>query len=437
MVWNHTDFGKPGRVVATGKIADLNATTVTFANGVRLTLRPSKLRAKQVLVAVKVGGGRLELPRDKASVAWATGAVLSGGLKDMSYEDMSRALTAKTVRTGFGVGEDGFVFTGSTSPDDMQTQLQVIAAYLTAPGFRPEGLEQTKSRYAAQLRQSDASPGTILRMKAPELLHDGDKRWATPSAEEVEAARIDDLKTLLTPVFATAALDVTIVGDIDPGKGDRGGGRDLWRPAATGQGAGGCDERQRHASARRRGDADRSFAQPAEQPGHRQRGVADAWRISRCGGRCHGGADGRHHAGAAVRQAARRWGFYSAGVGATASRVFDYGYIQAQAQLAPDKAGQFYDALGQITADMKAGKITADELDRARNPAMQEFEKSQQSNEYWLAVLDGIQENPHLADMARKFAGVVKAVALTDITAAAKKYLADPRMIRLTAADQR
>jgi len=87
---------------------------------------------------------------------------------------MQRVLSAKTVWTGFSVEEDGFVFTGNTSPEDMNTQLQVIAAYLTAPGFRPEGMERIKNRYAAQLRQNDASPGTILRLKAPELLHDGD-----------------------------------------------------------------------------------------------------------------------------------------------------------------------------------------------------------------------------------------------------------------------
>jgi len=113
--------------------------------------------------------------------------------------------------------------------------------------------------------------------------------------------------------------------------------------------------------------------------------------------------------------------------------VFDYGYIQALAQLAPEKRAQFYDALSEITADLKAGRITADELDRARNPALQDFEKTRQSNEYWLAVLDGVQENPHVLDMARKFEAAVRQVGLSNIAAAARKYLVEPRMIRLTA----
>jgi zinc protease len=113
--------------------------------------------------------------------------------------------------------------------------------------------------------------------------------------------------------------------------------------------------------------------------------------------------------------------------------VFNYGYIQAEAQLAPDKAAQFYDTLSEITADLKAGRITADELDRARNPAIQNFEKTRQTNEYWLAVLDGAQENSHVLDMARKFQAAVRHVGLSDIAGAARKYLVEPRMIRLTA----
>ena len=433
-VWSHSDFGAPGRVVQTGKIADLGATTVTFANGVRLTLRPSTLRANQVLVAVKVGGGRLDLPRDKDTVAWASSALLAGGLKDMSLEDMQRALTAKTVRTGFGVGEDGFVFTGNTTPDDMQTQLQVIAAYLTAPGFRPEGLEQTKSRYEAQLRQSDASPGTILRMKAPELLHDGDKRWAMPSTAEVQAARIDDLKDLLTPVFSNGALDVTIVGDIDPDKAIAAVAATFGAlPPRAKARAGVTALNDTHLPANKVTPIDLSHSQQNSQviasvvwPTHGEfPDVADDVTVELMGDIMQERLFDKLR-GEGVS--------YSADVGATASRVFDYGYLQAEAQLAPDKTGQFYDALGQITADMKAGKITPDELERARNPMLQGFEKSQQTNEYWLAVLDGIQENPHLGDMARKFQAAVKAVEISDIAAAARKYLTDPRMIRLTAA---
>lgn len=431
--WPYTDFGKPGQVVETGKIADMNATTVKFANGVRLTLRPSKLRANQVLVRVKVGGGRLDLPKDRATVAWAAGGVLSGGLTAMSNAEIQRALSAKTVRTGFSIGEDGFLFSGNTSPDDTNTQLQVITAYLTSPGFRPEGMEQIKTRYAEQLRQSNASPGAIFRLKAPELLHDGDKRWATPSAEDVQAAQIEDLKALLMPAFQDGALDVIIVGDIDTDKA-------IAAVAAT------FGALPKRASARAAVTAKNDTHLPADKvtpidmahtlqagqsitsvvwPTHGEfPDVQDDITLELMGDIMQERLFDKLRGNGVI---------YSASVGTTASRVFNYGYIQAEAQLAPDKATQFYDVLSEITADLKAGKITADELDRARNPALQNFDKTRQTNEYWLALLDGVQENPRLLDMSRKFEASARRVGISDIAAAARKYLAERRMIRLTA----
>ncbi len=57
-----------------------------FANGVRLTVKPTKFRANTIDVQVKVGSGRLELPRDRINATWAANVVISGGLKQMTTD---------------------------------------------------------------------------------------------------------------------------------------------------------------------------------------------------------------------------------------------------------------------------------------------------------------------------------------------------------------
>jgi zinc protease len=111
--------------------------------------------------------------------------------------------------------------------------------------------------------------------------------------------------------------------------------------------------------------------------------------------------------------------------------VFDYGYVQALAQLPPEQAQQFYDAINDIVADLKAGKLTSDDLARVKNPALQELRKTQQTNEYWLSILDDAQENPDKLDLARKYETALQQVTLSDIGAVARKYLAKPHMIKL------
>jgi zinc protease len=102
------------------------------------------------------------------------------------------------------------------------------------------------------------------------------------------------------------------------------------------------------------------------------------------------------------------------------------------AQLPPDQARQFYDAVHDIAADLEAGKLTPDDLVRAKNPALQGFRKAQQSNEYWLSILDDAQEKPEKLDLARKYEAALQQVTLPDIAAAARKYLARPEVKLIT-----
>ena len=124
---------------------------------------------------------------------------------------------------------------------------------------------------------------------------------------------------------------------------------------------------------------------------------------------------------------------YVAQVGNASSRVFDYGYVQALAQLPPAQAPQFYDAVDAIVADLEAGKLTADDLERAKNPALQELRKNRETNEYWLSVLDGAQEDPAKLDLARNDEAALENVTLADIQAAARQYLTKPHVLKLTA----
>jgi len=430
--WPYTNFGRPGAVVETKQVADLGTTFARFANGIRLTVRPSKLRSNEVLVSVKVGGGRLDLPKDRLTAAWAAGAVPAGGLKALSFTDMQRILASKSYRVTFGVREDGFVFSGRTTPGDIDTQLQVFAAYLEAPGFRPEGFEQVRSSYVARLAQIDANPAAIMQLKAPAILHDGDKRWVSPTGPEVQAANVEELRSLLAPVFAHGAVDITIVGDISVDEAMR-------SVAATFGALPDRAEAHPMVGAGNNTHFPTGTDAPITIPGSIQAGqeiVSIAWPT-------HGQfPDAQDSVTLELMSAVMEERLfdrlrgngtvYVARVGNNLSDVFDYGYVQAMAQLPPDQAQQFYDAVHDIAADLEAGKLTPDDLVRAKNPALQGLRKAQQSNEYWLSILDDAQEKPEKLDLARKYEAALQQVTLPDIAAAARKYLARPEVKLIT-----
>ena len=430
--WSFTNFGTPGIVAEKGEIADLGTTFVRFANGVRLTVRPSKLRTNEVLVSVKVGGGRLDLPKDRVTAAWAVGTLAEGGLSAMTYADMQRALTGKNYRMSFGMGEDGFDFSGRTTPRDIGTQLQVFAAYMQSPGFRPEAFERGKSSYTAQLLRAGASPAATMRLLAPRFLHDGDKRWAFPTAEEAQVAKPDALRALLMPAFSEGAIDVTIVGDIDVDQAVNSVASTFGAFSAR------PDRRVQHGPENATHfPAERDTAIKIVTAGQTDQQIASViWPT-------HGRfPDIKEQATLQLmsdimeqRLFDRLRGIgtvYVAQVSNASSEVFDYGYVQALAQLSPGESQKFQDALDQIVSEMIEGKWTEDDLARAKLPALQELRKVRETNSYWLSVLDRAQEDPNKLALARNYGALLQAVSKDDIVAAARKFLDQPRAIKLT-----
>ncbi|PZQ53878.1 MAG: peptidase M16, partial [Phenylobacterium zucineum] len=75
VAWPYASFGKPGQVAERREVADLGVTFVRFANGVRLTVKPTTFRDDEVQVRVNAGRGMLGLPKDRQSPYWASSAL--------------------------------------------------------------------------------------------------------------------------------------------------------------------------------------------------------------------------------------------------------------------------------------------------------------------------------------------------------------------------
>jgi zinc protease len=124
---------------------------------------------------------------------------------------------------------------------------------------------------------------------------------------------------------------------------------------------------------------------------------------------------------------------YSVSVSSPSSSAFDYGYLSATATMPPGKADVFYEAAAKIIAELKAGEISADAFERARAPTVQNFRRSIESNDYWLGLLNSGWDIEVKFDRARRYQQVLESVTAADVAAAARQYLTDTRLIRISA----
>ncbi len=177
--------------------AVLDVIQARFGNNVRLNLKPTKFEANSILVGIRFGGGRLELPRDKPGLKLlAEQAFVSGGLRKHSFDELNRITAGRNIGLDLNVDDDAFVFSGQTTPDDLLLQLQVMAAYLTAPGYRPEALERFRQSLGPLYLNLTRTPGGVLQSQVARYIHDGDPRFGYPQQDEVATRTFEELKGL-------------------------------------------------------------------------------------------------------------------------------------------------------------------------------------------------------------------------------------------------
>ena len=433
--WPYDDFGKAGVVVERREVADLGVTFVRFGNGVGLTVKPKAFSAGQVQVRVSVGGGRLDLPRDRPSLDWAAdgGVVDTSGPDAIDRTDMRRALADTVYSMSFVTTDDAFTFSGTTRPVDLDTQMQVLAAYVNDPAWRPEVFAHIRTLFANLLPEVEASPGGVMGDYIGGLLHGGDPRWATPTMRDVIDARPEALRALLERPLAGGAIEVTVVGDVTVD-------RAIQAVAAT---FGALPPRSHPQLAPPEAYVTR-FPGPTTAPvvryhsGHADQALAlVAWPTD------DAYSAKPHLAAVSILQQVLRNRLieqlriaqgvtYTPLTGMDASATFaHFGYIFAAASAPPQGTPLVLDNIQAIAADLRSADISDDELERARTPAVATMARAQQTERYWLSALARARTDPRRLDLIRAALPQLEATTAADVRRAAETYLIDPRAWRL------
>ncbi len=426
--WPYASFGPIGKVAEQKDVTDLDAVFVRFENGVRLTVKPTKFRDDQVLIKARIGNGLLDLPPGAQSPLWSSSAFIEGGLRQISAQDMERVLNGKIWNAALGVEDDAFTLSGRTRPEDVGTELQVLAGFAMEPGWRPEAFSRIKTYYGTIHDQLETTTGGVMGRDLSGLLHNGDKRWTFPSRADIAAASLDGLKAAVTDPLSKGEIEVVVVGDITVDKAI----------AAVAETFGALPTRPGLADP----VAARQVPFPAPSPTPvvlTHKGRADqaqlfmSWRTDDLFSDLQRSRDTSVLAQVMQLRLTdelreKQGATYSPSAGATHSVVFnDWGYLSVSVEVPPDKLDGVAATIRQIAADLRDKPVTQDELDRAKKPRIDQVEKSRVTNEYWLSNLSGAQTDPRILDATRSVIAGLERVKVADVQKAARTFLGDDK----------
>ena len=165
------------------------STVWTLSNGVRVVLKPTDFKADQIMMrAFSPGGTSLFGTKEALQLKMLNEVAGVGGLGNFSNVDLEKVLAGKKASVSAFVNGLSEGLSGSCSPKDMETLMQLVYLSFTAPRMDQDAFTSFKNRAKANLANQEANPMTALTDSIQFALYGNH-----PLAMRVKAEMIDNV----------------------------------------------------------------------------------------------------------------------------------------------------------------------------------------------------------------------------------------------------
>ncbi|MEO6814086.1 MAG: insulinase family protein [Ginsengibacter sp.] len=209
----------PGKITDTKKNDILGTTEFTLSNGVTVTLKHTDFKNDQILMsAVRPGGKDNYNLADKYNAEYMIPVISSMGIGDFSPVDLKKALSGKTVSVHpvLGASTDGL--SGSSSVKDVESMMQLINLYFTAPRYDTSLFKSFLQKNKSQLAFLSANPQVVFIDSLFNTLyrHSPLAPIAVPKVEYFNQINLERLMQMYKERFGDAGeMHFTFVGSIN------------------------------------------------------------------------------------------------------------------------------------------------------------------------------------------------------------------------------
>lgn len=419
----YQDFGPAGEVTSQNRVDDMDITQIKFANNVRLNLKKTDFEDGWIRMSATVGEGWNYFADKKPGLSSLAGSLASGGFEAHKASELPEIFAGKSVGLGLGIGSERLAFSGSTNADDVLIQMQAWTALLTAPGYHPEWREKFIESINTSFHTIDSTPGGVASRDLGRIWHNGDSRYGLLEKEAYLALTLDDVREALAPQLSSGAIEIGVVGDFD----------EAAIIDAVAKTFGALPARRAEFTAipeAFKADFPAPDRVTLTHTGEKTQGaiymgwpIEKSWSLMRSRQMSLLSRIFTNRMTDTIREDLGL--AYSPSAGANFSRLYDgYAYFSASITADPQFFEAFEKASNQIAADMRAGGITQDELDRARKPLMESFERAERENGSWLGLVTRSQTSPEQLEWRRSRRDVYAALTTAELDKAAASMFA-------------
>ena len=196
----------------------LGTTEWTLANGVKVVVKKTDFKADEVLMSAVAKGGLSQLSDEEFYMGEMMPAINSmSGVGKFSATELKKQLSGKAAGVQSAVGNYSSTMSGSASPKDVETMLQLLYLHFTQPRFDRNDYENLLTMLRSQLANAQASPDFRMQEKTMETIYGNNPRRRMVSNEILDAFDFEKLPAIYAKLYPGANSFVfTFVGNIEP-----------------------------------------------------------------------------------------------------------------------------------------------------------------------------------------------------------------------------
>ena len=413
---------RPGKVATERVISDIGVTEWVLTNGVKVYVKPTDYKADELLMRAWSPGGISQLPdADVLRAQQATDAMGRGGVGNYSLVDLRKKLTGKVASVSAFISELDEGLTGSASPKDLETMMQLIWLRLEAPRADTTAFQAMLQQYNAALANKDANPQAVFSDTVQVTLAQGNARVRPLNVERLQELNLPRMEQIYRDRLSDATdLTFLFVGTVDlntlkplveqwigslPASGRKETGKDVGPKMLTGR----VDKTVKKGIAPQ---SNTLVLMMGDAPWTREQ----AYLASSLGELLEMRLLDR------LREV--MGGTYGVSVSASISRAPRQEWqVAIQYGSSPDRADALYKAVLEEMDSLKLIAPSTAEVERVREQQRRELEVARKQNGYWISALSTKLQFGDDPSTVMQTEQLISTLSPADLMAAAKVYL--------------
>ncbi len=214
------DIPKGSKIINTETNNELGTTTWTLENGAKVILKKTDFKEDEILFsAYSFGGSSLVELESIPSADMTTTIASQSGIGDFDNISLQKMMAGKVLRLNPYINDLTEGFRGSTSPEDLETFMQLLYLYFEQPRFDEGASKAYLSRIMAWIQNSSTDPRSVSRDSISFLMADRNPRKSPMNAEKIKKVDFEKIKVIYNDRFKDGSdFRFYFVGNIDEAK---------------------------------------------------------------------------------------------------------------------------------------------------------------------------------------------------------------------------